>query len=110
MNFFVDENERKASNSTCYLEFQEGKGSDTCWLETSINIDDDIWDEYEMSKLMYSANINFDFYGITVINKEQWAAVVEKSKGSIAECIVKDAVPWVEKCFKNNDFFTIIGL
>ena len=35
MKYFVDETERKASGSTCYLEWQKGYHHDECWLSDS---------------------------------------------------------------------------
>ena len=45
MNYFCTESERKASHSTCYLEFQKGKYKGKHWLEDSIFLHDDIFKE-----------------------------------------------------------------
>ena len=37
----------------------------------------EIWDKYQMSKLIHMVVPNFDFYGLTMITKEQWLAIVE---------------------------------
>lgn len=55
MKYFVDEEKRKASHSTCYFEFQMGYYHDKCWLSDSISISDSLWDEYHLSDLLNCA-------------------------------------------------------
>lgn len=112
MKYFINEKEREASHSTCYLEFQEGQYHDKCWLDSSISISDEIWDKYQMSKLIHMVVPNFDFYGLTMITKEQWLAIVENSQNEDCLCkdVIQEAIPWVNKCFESNDVFTICGI
>ena len=108
---FVDENQRKASQSTSYFEFQKGHYT-TCWCENSINIRTWLWDEYEMSGLIRQVIKDFDYYGITEVTKKQWNRLVELSKATSAkaEPILMEAASWAEECFKENEVFTIIGM
>lgn len=112
MKFFINEEQRKNSHSTCYLEFQKGYYQDVCWLNTSISINDVLWDEYQVSKLILEVVPEFDFYGLTVITKEQWDSIVMKSQkeGCICKEIIAEAIPWATKCFETNDVFTILGI
>ncbi len=112
MFYFVNEKERKASHSTNYLEFQEGQYHDECWLDSSISISAEIWDKYQMSKLICRVVPEFDFYGLTAITKEQWLVIVENSQDKDCLCkeIIQEAIPWVNKCFESNDVFTICGI
>jgi len=112
MSYFINEKERKASHSTCYLEFQEGLYHGSCWLDSSICISDEIWGKYQMSKLILRVVPDFDFYGLTIITKEQWLAIVEncKKEDCICKAVIQEAIPWVNKCFENNDVFTICGI
>lgn len=112
MNFFVNEKQRKASDSTCYLEFQKGLYKDECWLNDSINISADLWDKYNLSGLFRKAVKEFDYYGITVVNKEQWNEIVKISQtvGGTWKAVIDDAVSWADECFENNEVFTICGM
>ena len=111
IGYFVDENQRKASQSTSYFEFQKGHYT-TCWCENSINICTWLWDEYEMSGLIRQVIKDFDYYGITEVTKKQWNRLVELSKATSAkaEPILMEAASWAEECFKENEVFTIIGM
>ena len=111
IGYFVDENQRKASQSTSYFEFQKGHYT-TCWCENSINICTWVWDEYEMSGLIRQVIKDFDYYGITEVTKKQWNRLVELSKATSAkaEPILMEAASWAEECFKENEVFTIIGM
>jgi len=80
MKYFVSEEERKASHSTCYFEFQEGYYHDKCWLPNSISMKCELWDEYKLSKLINDVVEKFDYYGITVVTKEQWEVIVNHSQ------------------------------
>ena len=112
MKYFVNENQRKNSHSTCYLEFQVGRYHDECWLDTSICIRDELWDEYHVSELIHEVIPEFDFYGITIITKKQWDSIVAKSQTDACHCreIIAEAIPWAEKCFETSDAFTILGI
>ena len=112
MKYFVNDEQRKNSHSSGYLEFQEGRFHDKCWLDTSINISDDLWDEYHVSDLILEVVPEFDFYGMTVITKEQWEHIAAKSQTEQCTCkeILAEAIPWVKNCFEANDVFTILGL
>ncbi len=112
MNFFVDEETRKASHSTCYFEFQMGYYHDKCWLPDSISISDSLWNEYHLSDLIGCVIKDFNYYGITIVTKTQWDEMVRLSQksGVIWEKVIVEAVPWVNECFKKHDVFTILGI
>lgn len=112
MKYFVNEEVRKASHSTCYFEFQKGYYHDKCWLTDSISIRDILWDEFHLSDLFSSVVEEFDYYGITVITKKQWNKIIKISQKahSIWYDIVEDATPWVTKCFEEYEVFSIMGM
>ena len=90
MKYFITEEERKTSGSTCYFEFMKGRYHDKCWLPDSISISDELWDEVGLSKLISGVIGCFDYYGVTVINKHQWGEIVKNSKGS--DPIIEDVI------------------
>lgn len=112
MDFFVNEEQRKASRSSFYLEFQKGSYQDKCWLPDSISIYADLWDRFHLSDLVCQAIKEFDYYGITVVTGQQWAEIVKTAQraGGIWEKVIEDVIPWVDDCFKEHDVFTILGI
>lgn len=112
MKYFVNEAVRKASHSSCYIEFQKGLYHDKCWLQDSVSISDTLWNEFNLSTLIGSVIVDFDYYGITVVTKNQWNKIVENSReaGSDWENIIAEAISWVNDCFEEHDVFTIPGI
>lgn len=112
MKYFVDETERKASGSTCYLEWQKGYHHDECWLSDSINIDGYLWDKAALTQFMHQVIKSFDYYDSNVISKKQWEEIVTLSQTANLLCkdIITEAIPWVTECFEEYEVFTICGL
>ena len=112
MKYFVNEKERKASRSTCYFEFQKGKYRNKHWLEDSICLYADLFDEFGLFRLFSASLGTFDYYGPTnVVNKEKWDMIVEKSKENESwKSVIDELKPWVEDCFIRYHHFTICGI
>lgn len=103
---------RKETHSTCYFELQRGYYHDICWLEDSICIRDTLWDEYHLSDLISCVIKDFDYYGVTVVTKNQWDEItkISEKSGLIWHEVIEEATPWVTECFKKHDAFTILGM
>lgn len=112
MKYFVTEKERKASGGTCYFEFQKGKMRNEYWLEDSVCIHADLFDELKLFRLFLDSLGCFDYYGPTnVISKEKWDIIVEKSKeNSQWELVVQELTPWAEDSLNKHSCFTICGI
>lgn len=112
MKYFVNEEERKSSHSTCYFEFQKGYYHDKCWLEDSISIHDELWNKFNLSELISGVIENFDYYGTTVVTKSQWNTIVKNSKEAdpVWEDIIAEVIPWADHCFEEYEAFTILGM
>ena len=112
MKYFLNEEERKASGSTCYFEFQKGKHISKHWLEDSICMDADAFDELLLGQLFADSLGNFDYYGMmNVIEKEQWNKIIEKSKENEQwKLVIEELRPWAEECFAQHECFTICGI
>lgn len=112
MKYFVSEEERKASGSTCYFEFQKGKFRKKYWLKDSIFIHADLFDELSLFQLFADSIGAFDYYGPTnIIKKDQWYKIIENSKKNEQwESVVEELMPWVEECFTDHECFTICGI
>lgn len=112
LKYFVSEEERKASHSTCYFEFQQGYYHDKCWLPDSLSISDTLWDRFNLSELFGHVIGEFDYYGITVVTKAQWNDIVKISQDTHSSWhkIITEAIPWADRCFKGHKVFTILGI
>ncbi len=112
MNYFYTETERKASHSTCYLEFQKGKCKGECWLSDSISLHIDIFDGLKLYKLFRKAIPEFDYYGITEVNENQWEILKKISLEQEEEVqkVIEELAIWVSDCFETEKIFTIWGI
>ncbi|MBQ8175124.1 MAG: hypothetical protein IJ009_06970 [Clostridia bacterium] len=112
MKYFVNEEERKASSSTCYFEFQKGKQRNKYWLKDSICLHAELFDELGLFHLFSYSLGTFDYYGPTnVVNEQKWNVIIEKSKENEHwKSVVQELKPWVEDCFTKHRCFTICGI
>ena len=78
MKYFVLAPQR---NGSCYYEFYKGKWDNkTFWKEDSICIHDDVVFQHEIDKLIMEVAPNYNPFGETEIQKEQWQKLVVLSK------------------------------
>ena len=112
MNYLYTEKERKASHSSCYLEFQKGEYKGKHWLSDSVSLHDDIFHELHLYKLFVQAIPEFDHYGITEVNQSQWEILRELSiqQGGETQVLIEELAIWVLECFKSEKIFTICGI
>lgn len=110
IKYFITETERKKWG-TCFFEFQRGKYRGKCWLNDSLNLHADKFDEAGLYDLFSDAIEDFYYYGVNVVNEEQWENLVEKSyKNDTWNEIIRELTPWVVECFKRCKYFTICGI
>ncbi len=112
MNYFCTEQERKASHSTCYLEFQKGSFQGECWLSDSISLHIDIFDGLKLYQLFRKAIPEFDFYGITEVTLDEWEKLKEFAleQGEEVQKVIEELSMWVLDCFETEKIFTICGI
>lgn len=112
MKYFIDETARKASHSSCYIEFQKGRYQGRNWLRDSISIHDDLWNEMRLSELFGKALPAFQYYGVTVVERREWERIVRLAGAPACRWgeIVQELAPWVQACFADNDAFSILGI
>ena len=112
MNYFLSENERKASGSTCYFEFQKGKYANRHWLKDSLCLHADLFEELSLLQLFVASLGAFDSYAPTnIVEKAQWHKIVEASKeNEYWRLAVEELRPWAEECFAEHTCFTICGI
>lgn len=112
MRYFSTENERKASHSSCYLEFQRGEYCGNHWLEDAVSLHDDIFYELHLYSLFRKAIPEFDHYGITQVNQIQWENLYQLAmeQGGEVQKLIEELEIWVSDCFQVEDVFTICGI
>ena len=112
MKYFCTETQRKASGSTCYLEFQKGQHKDKFWLNDSLNLRDDIFNKLSLHLLFVQAVPNFDHWGLTKVSKPQWDKLkqIAHVAGGELEKVIAELMPWADECFQNESCFTICGI
>jgi hypothetical protein len=109
MKYFCRSDERKG---TCYYEFQKGGFNEEFWLHDSLLIHDDIWFESGLEDFFSETVAELEDIGIAQIDRSEWERIVQEAEGydeTIKEAIDELAV-WAEENFRENDFFTILGL
>lgn len=112
MKYFVDEEKRKASHSTGYFEFQQGKYHNRCWLPDSISIHMDDFDDLHLYELIASVVPAFNYYGLTEITVQDWDNILHKARsaGGDAAAAMNEANQWVQTVFLKESVFTICGI
>ena len=112
MKYFMTEAERKQGHGTCFFEFQKGKDYGQCWLNDSLCLHADIFDEMKLYELFIAAIPHFAYYGVTVVTQKDWQALLLLSQeyGGIKEEVISELIPWVEECLKTKKAFTICGI
>jgi len=108
---FITEHQRKKRGGTCYFEFQKGRTGKyeyVCWKEDSLLLHMDIVDRVELYKVIP----NFDYYGVTFIDKEKWTIIRSNFENGSEELkeIIGELRPWVEGNFKEYSYFVIHGI
>lgn len=112
MKYFINENQRKERRSTCFFEFQRGKYDGECWKEDSLNIPCDLFDAMGLGKILDEALTDFDYYGTTEVNYEQWEKIKEllSEKGGEFGELLAELEPWAEDNFKEFNVFNLWGI
>ncbi len=111
MRYFLDEVKRKATGSTCYIEFQKGKFRNKFWLKDSLCLHVDTFDSLMLYELFSNSIEDFCYYTSNEVSKEQWENLVAKSKENEQwKEIIEELRLWVDECFNTHTCFTICGI
>lgn len=111
MTYFLNEDQRKATKSTCYFEFQKGKFDNGFWLKDSLYLHADKFDSLMLFALFSNTIEDYSCYAPTEVNKEQWEILVAESKENEQwKDVVEELGQWVDECFIENKCFTICGI
>lgn len=112
MKYFITEYQRKETGSTCFFEFQKGqkrKKYKCCfWKEDSLLLHMEIVDKTEIYKIFP----DFNYFGITIIDKQIWDVVLKNAENKSGEVndIMNELSEWVEINFREFEYFVILGV
>ena len=112
MTYLINAQQRKASRSTLYFEFQKGTFKQKHWLADSVYLHADTFDRLELYYLFSASLPDFDYYYFTEVSPSQYAELKTKAMacgGEIA-AVFEELDVWVAACFRQNAFFTICGI
>lgn len=109
MSYCCSNNQRTGS---CYFEFQKGKFSGKYWLDSSICLCADIFDSLNLYQVFAKTVPEFDYYGITEIDSENWSQI--KSSADMMGGAVKDAIAeidlWAAPLLPADHVITVLGI
>ncbi len=112
MEYFITETQRKQIGGTCYFEFQKGqkrkKYKQVFWKDDSLLLHMDIADKIALYRIIP----DFNYYGITVIDKEKWRIIQNNAnnEGKTTKAVMGELYSWVEENFNEYDYFLILGI
>ena len=111
MKYFLVEEERKKSGSSCYFEFQKGPFKSRHWLKDSLCLHADTFDALILYRLFSGVIDDFSSYAPNEVSPEQWERLVERSKENEQwKCVIEELIPWAEECFAEYNCFTVCGI
>ena len=112
MTYFVTEEQRKASQSTCYFEFQKGKHENQFWKEDSLCIHMDVFDKLNLFDLFSAVIPAFAYYGITQVTASDYEAIKARASkcGEEISAAVMELDCWARDCFAHENCFTVLGI
>lgn len=94
------------------FEFMKGNFFGTHWLEDSIYIPEDLFQQMELGKIFSTCLNHFSYFGITTVIPSEWdnmKKVVEKNFPYSFE-IITEIDSWVQVCLETEKCFTICGI
>ena len=93
------------------FEFMKGTFSGTHWLEDSLYIPEDLFQQMELEKIFNICLNHFSYFGVTTVIPSEWNNVKQVTKKDFP-CSFKIAEidNWVQVCFETEECFTICGI
>lgn len=94
------------------FELMKGTFSGTHWLEDSLFIPEDLFQQMNLEKLFCLGISSFSYFGITVVTKSEWENVkrIATDTFPLTIEIVKEIDDWAKVCFETEECFTICGI
>ncbi|UHA71770.1 hypothetical protein [Paenibacillus sp. 481] len=95
------------------FEIMRGKLKEAHWLESSIFITDECFENTELGDVLTELLDHFNYYGPTEVNRSDWENIkktVYCSSSEITKQLVSEIDEWAEECFELEPCFTICGV
>ena len=111
MKYFVTAEQRKSSKSSCYFEFMQGKYEGKNWLQGSVCISADLFEEAKLYNA-FSALPDFAYYGVTEIDRDRWSTVMKQAEkiGGKTHRALSEIADWAENTLADFGLFTLCGI
>ena len=112
MKYFVTEEEREKSGSTCFIEFQRGAYDGRCWKEDSLCISDDLFHELRLNRLFSRVLPQFDYFGITNVSLEGFQKIKQAAEviGSETYECIQELDDYFKDDYNVDVLFTVCGM
>ncbi len=95
------------------FEFIRGNFCGEHWLDSSIFIAEDIFQQAELNHIFSLSMSSFAYYGITVVTEKDWIRTKNAAQSypsQMTVSIIKAIDNWAKECFKEESCFTICGI
>ena len=112
MSYVITAEQRKATHSTLYFEFQKGTFRNKHWLVDSVYLHADIFDRLGLYDLFFESIPNFDHYYVTQVTPDQYSVLKQNAAtfGPEVSAFFEELDVWVTQCFRDESCFTICGI
>lgn len=103
---------RKVRGGSCYFEFQRGRHQGNHWLDGSVYLDDDLFDQLRLGDIFSAGLPYFDHYGTTEVTLAQYQELkaLAADRGGEVAALFEELNHWAEDCFFTENVFTICGI
>lgn len=112
MTYLITVEQRKASRSTLYFEFQKGSFKRKHWKDDSLYLHADIFDRLGLYDLFSASVPDFCYYADTKISPAQYELLKSTAleRGGEIAAVFAELDVWVTECFQTESCFTILGI
>ena len=112
MHYLITAEQRKATHSSLFIEFQKGAFSNRHWLADSVYLHADVFDRLGMYELFKRSIPDFDYYYVTQVSPHQYAVLKRNAAvyGAEVSALFAELDVWVNQCFRSESCFTICGI
>ena len=104
--------QRKKRGGTIYFEFQRGRHRGKHWLERSVFLHADLFDQLNLFDIFSEALPHFNYYGPTEVTQNQYKKLktLALAQGGEVAVVMEELDHWVQDCFYIENVFTICGI
>ena len=112
MPYFLNAAQRKQQGGTCYFEFQMGRFRRKHWLERSVYLHADQFDQLGLADIFSEALPHFAYCGVTEVTPRQYNTLrsLALARGGEAAAVINELDGWTADCFLTEHVFTICGI